>query len=305
MIGIDVGGANLKIADDSGIHVIYAPLWTGQKIAGLLEPFRSGTEQAAVVMSGELADCFPTKQDGIGWIFQEVTKVFPEAVFFGNDGRFHTRPDPSLAAANWLASAVLLEKTHEGQIFLDMGSTTTDIIPLHDVPGFYGYTDLRRLREGFLVYTGMLRTNIATQINHAVIGGISTPLAREYFACSADAHLVLGHISPEEYTVPPPDGGEKNLDGAMRRLARCACAGVDEIGISGCTALADAFWKAQQSEVTKCLQKAEEMGCPEGVITAGIGGRLFAGKPGHTSLDREFGPYADGFPAFAVRELAG
>jgi probable H4MPT-linked C1 transfer pathway protein len=305
MIGIDVGGANVKIADDSGIHVIYAPLWTGQKIAELLEPFRREGKQAAVVMSGELADCFQTKMDGIGWIMQEVRKVFPEAVFFGTDGRFHTRPDPSLAAANWLASAVLLEKTHGGQVFLDMGSTTTDIIPLHNVRDLHGYTDIQRLREGFLVYTGMLRTNIATQINRVVIGGMPTPLAREYFACSADAHLVLGHISPEEYTVPPPDGCEKTLDGAMRRLARCACADIDEIGRAGCTAIAREFWESQRSEVTRRLKDAEKRGCPDGIITAGIGGRLFASYPGNTSLDREFGSYADGFPAFAVRELAG
>ena len=48
MIGIDVGGANLKVVDDTGPHLHYCPLWEGAPLTTLLnkyvtEPDRSGS----------------------------------------------------------------------------------------------------------------------------------------------------------------------------------------------------------------------------------------------------------------------
>ena len=61
MIGIDVGGANVKIVAGDDVFIHYCPLWAGA-------PFKKppscppvGTDRAAVVMSGELADCFLIK----------------------------------------------------------------------------------------------------------------------------------------------------------------------------------------------------------------------------------------------------
>ena len=69
MIGIDVGGANLKVVDDEGVHIHYCPLWEGAPLTDLLRPVRkTGRMPAAVVMSGELADCFENKMQGISFI---------------------------------------------------------------------------------------------------------------------------------------------------------------------------------------------------------------------------------------------
>ena len=43
MIGIDVGGANLKIVDDDGPHIHYCPLWEGAPAHCSAEPVRHCT----------------------------------------------------------------------------------------------------------------------------------------------------------------------------------------------------------------------------------------------------------------------
>src|SRR5512137_2580485 len=154
MIGIDVGGANLKVVDDAGVHIHYCPLWEQAPITSLLRPYAvTSGPSAAVVMSGELADCFENKREGISFIVTKVTRAFPEARFYGTDARFHDRAVPQLAAANWLASADYLRSLHPDAILLDIGSTTADIIPLNRFDCLTGLTDTRRLQAGFLVYT--------------------------------------------------------------------------------------------------------------------------------------------------------
>jgi probable H4MPT-linked C1 transfer pathway protein len=183
MIGIDIGGANLKVVDDAGVHIHYCPLWQGAPLKDLLEPY---AEPAAVVMSGELADCFANKMEGIEWIVGAVRTVIPDAAFYGTDAAFHTRPVPALAAANWLASADYLREEYPDAVLLDVGSTTADIIPLNNFEHLKGLTDTRRLQKQYLVYTGMLRTNIATILSSVTLDGRVTPVSTEYFATSAD-----------------------------------------------------------------------------------------------------------------------
>ena len=166
MIGIDVGGANVKLVDDRGVHLHYCPLWEGAPLAELLRTHKKpGQDRAAVVMSGELADCFSSKMEGISFIVSTIKIVFPDAWFYGMDGRFHQEPVPELAAANWLASADFLRARYPASVLLDVGSTTADIIPLADFNQLTGLTDLKRLQKGYLRYTGMLRTPVATLIS--------------------------------------------------------------------------------------------------------------------------------------------
>ena len=163
MIGIDVGGANLKVVDKNGVHLHYCPLWEEAPVTDYLLRYVQGpADLAAVVMSGELADCFENKAQGISFIVGAVKAAFPRAKFYGTDARFHDGAAPFLAAANWLASADYLRIRHPGAVLLDIGSTTADIIPFGRFPELHGLTDLLRLQKGYLLYTGMLRTNIAT-----------------------------------------------------------------------------------------------------------------------------------------------
>jgi (4-(4-[2-(gamma-L-glutamylamino)ethyl]phenoxymethyl)furan-2-yl)methanamine synthase len=304
MIGIDVGGANVKIVEKNSVYTHYCPLWKHAPLRHLLELHRGGSSNAAVVMSGELADCFYRKTDGIRWIFHEVSQVFPGAVYYGMDARFHHEPVPELAAANWLVSADFLKDTHPGAVLVDIGSTTTDLIPLSNFEKLKGLTDLNRLQNGYLVYSGMLRTSIPTHITAVNLDGILTPVSTEYFACSGDVHLVLGQITSEQYISDPPDGGEKTLDGSLRRLARVVCADMEEIGETGAREIAKTFWKAQKELIISGINRVCEESPSGEVIFAGIGSSLFSKEYGGTDLAEVLGPGAEALPAYAVREVA-
>ena len=207
MIGIDVGGANLKIVNDEGVHIHYSPLWERSSLAKLLRQHAtSDQDPAAVVMSGELADCFETKLQGISYIVNAVRQAFPRALFYGTDARFHDHAIPLLGAANWLASADFLRARHPDAVLLDVGSTTADIIPLNHFDNLVGMTDLDRLQAGYLLYTGMLRTSIATLLGSVELAGVPTPVSTEHFIecrCSpcSRAHppvpLYLRYARPE------------------------------------------------------------------------------------------------------------
>ena len=304
MIGIDVGGANLKIVDEAGVHIHYCPLWERAPVMELLLPYATGkNDPAAVVMSGELADCFENKTQGVSFIVKAVRKAFPGAWFYGTDAQFHDYAVPQLAAANWLASADYLRTLHPDAVLLDIGSTTADIIPLNRFEMLKGLTDTKRLQAGYLIYTGMLRTSITALLRSVDIAGICTPVSAEYFATSADVHLVLGHIIPDLYTCDTPDRKEKTRIASMRRLARVVCADLDEIGTEGAEQIAEQFWDVQRAVICNQVNKIADVSGAKKIIVAGIGAPLFSAELCGTDLTRELGQAADALPAFAVREL--
>jgi hypothetical protein len=305
MIGIDVGGANLKIVDDAGAHTHYCPLWEGSPVTAVLERYVTDPgEPAAVVMSGELADCFSGKGEGISYIVNAVKKAFPNARFYGTDGQFHSSAVPQLAAANWLASADFLREEYPDAVLLDIGSTTADIIPLARFESLKGLTDLMRLQKGYLVYTGLLRGNIATLLRSVLLGGVDTPVSSEFFASAADAHLVLGHITSSQYTSDTPDKKEKTETASLHRLARVVCADLDEIGESGARRIAGQFWDVQKELIRIRVRNVMEASRLTSLLTAGTGASLFAQELGGNDLSGRIGKAADVLPAYAVREVA-
>ena len=62
ILGIDIGGANTKIASDDGkiVELHYIPLWKNTKLPEMLLEIaqRLKPDKVAVVMAGELADLF-------------------------------------------------------------------------------------------------------------------------------------------------------------------------------------------------------------------------------------------------------
>jgi probable H4MPT-linked C1 transfer pathway protein len=305
MIGIDVGGANLKVVDDDGPHLHYCPLWEGAPLTNLLNQYVTEPENpAVVVMSGELADCFESKMEGISFIVNAVRNVFHSARFYGTDGQFHDHAVPQLAAANWLASADYLREEYPDAVLLDIGSTTADIIPLMCFDSMKGLTDLLRLQKGYLIYTGMLRGNIATLLQSVTLDGVITPVSSEYFAISADAHLVMGHITPAQYTCDTPDKKEKTRAAALRRLARVVCADPEEIGSDGACQIAEQFWGKQRDLIGDQVHRIVAESGARQVIVAGIGASLFSRELHGIDLAKKMGSYAGALPAFSVREVA-
>ncbi|HWQ65092.1 MAG TPA: hydantoinase/oxoprolinase family protein [Methanospirillum sp.] len=302
MIGIDVGGANLKVVDSSGVHIHYCPLWQEAPIQELLTPY-AGSENAAVVMSGELADCFSSKQEGIEFIVSEVKAVFPDAIFYGMDGKFHTSAVPQLAAANWLAMADMLRHRYPGAVLVDMGSTTTDIIPLNAFDSMIGQTDLTRLQQGYLVYCGLLRTNVATLIQTAEVNGLNTPVSTEYFASTGDVYVALNRINEDLFSADTADRKGTDRTSCMRRLARVVCADLEEIGESGALDIAISVYKTQMSLIVRVVEKIVLYHGAKQIIAVGIGSALVAEWTGSRDLSTELGEYTDAMPAYAVREI--
>ena len=175
-IGIDIGGANLKAADAFGqaMSVPFA-MWKEadnlqQAIEEMLAPFQP-FDLLAVTMTAELADCFETKAIGVDFILSAVEQAADETpvVVWQTGAEFISvavaRDIPLLvAAANWHGLATWLGRlAPQGDaLLIDIGSTTTDIIPLlNGVPIPTGLTDRERLQAGELVYSGIGRTPVS------------------------------------------------------------------------------------------------------------------------------------------------
>ena len=184
ILGIDIGGANTKIASADGrlVELHYLPLWKNTKLPEVLREIsmRLKPKRVGVVITGELADCFQDKDSGLSYIIDAVNNAFQEAYFFTNDGVFTKEKKRGIAAANWMASALFVGKEFPDCIFLDIGSTTTDIIPIRDGVPLAGKTDFERLKRGELVYTGVLRTNIAAILNSVQLGGMRSGISSDY-----------------------------------------------------------------------------------------------------------------------------
>jgi hypothetical protein len=137
-----------------------------------------------------------------------------------------------------------------------------------------------------------------------MLNSVNTPVSSEYFAASADVHLVLGHIASEDYSTDTPDTKEKTRIAALRRLARVVCADLDEIGEHGAYQIAAQFWNAQKDLIRDQVWTVMEGSCSTSLLTAGIGASLFARELDGTELSRRIGEAADALPAYAVREVA-
>jgi probable H4MPT-linked C1 transfer pathway protein len=313
ILGIDIGGANTKLASSDGklAELHYIPLWKNTElpqalldISGRLKP-----EKAGAVITGELADCFPDKETGLSYIIDAVNNAFSDAYFLDNSGNFTKEKKRELAAANWMASALLVAMVFKECIFMDIGSTTTDIIPIEKGVPHAGKTDFERLKNSELVYTGVLRTNIATILKTVKLNGNTFRTSSELFAITADAYMVLGMISGEEYTCDTPDGGGKNLVDAKRRLARIVCADLTEIGDDEIVSIARQVMEKQVKEITDALRDLAKKLMLNRMVACGLGEFLAekaAVELGYelVLISEKYGKELSRvFPAYAVAQL--
>ena len=242
-VGVDVGGANLKFAGNAACAIEPFALWqnpsqlskTLQQQLQKFEPF----DRLAVTMTGELADCYRNKQHGVSEIVNAVQEGFAAKapLFYQTTGRFADATDANTnylltAASNWHAMAAVAGQWSPECILVDIGSTTTDIIPIASgVPIAKGQTDLTRLENCELLYTGVGRTNVAAVVNEISFNGKQVPIASEFFASIKDAYVVLGlHHEDDPLDDNNADGRPSTRPFAMHRLARVLCSDVGEIG---------------------------------------------------------------------------
>lgn len=228
VLGLDIGGANLKAATPDGraVSVPFA-LWKHPEklpdaLAELVARFPDATD-LAVTMTGELCDCFETKRQGVNAILDatEHAAAGRPVRVWGTDGAFHTVEEArakhlTVAAANWHALATFAGRyvpTGRSQL-IDIGSTTTDIIPLRDgKPIAVGLTDYDRLKNRELLYFGVRRTPLSSLNLHH-------PVMAEHFATTQDIFLVLGHLREDPSDCDTADNRPATRAFALARLAR-------------------------------------------------------------------------------------
>jgi probable H4MPT-linked C1 transfer pathway protein len=236
----------------------------------------------AVTMTAELSDVFRTKREGVGFVLDAIeataeapVRVFSTAGEFVNPGVARARP-LDVAASNWVATALLVGRFVPEALLVDVGSTTTDVVPV--VGGrvaAVGRTDPERLLASELVYTGVVRTNVAAMVRSVPLRGGRCPVASELFAVSGDVHVLLGALEPEDYTGPTPDGRPPTPEFAAERLARVVCADAEMLAPGEIRAIATAVAEAQVEEVAATLARvAGRIGRALPVVTTGLGSFL-------------------------------
>ncbi|MCL2452305.1 MAG: H4MPT-linked C1 transfer pathway protein, partial [Alphaproteobacteria bacterium] len=165
IIGWDVGGAHLKAARaEKGVITqavqIPSPLWLGvdelERAYAQAEAAVGRAPLNAVTMTGEQCDAFVTRAEGVTGLSAIMIRLLrPDRIIFYAGRNGFVPPDQleaevlAIASANWHASAALAGRRIGLGLFIDMGSTTTDIIPLHaGRPANLGFTDAERLQHG-------------------------------------------------------------------------------------------------------------------------------------------------------------
>lgn len=246
VLGIDIGGANIKAATSDGdcVTIPFAMWLTPDELADSLVALaeRMGPVSAwAVTMTGEMADAYYDRAVGVGRIADQTRKAADRAMvsdiaFYGVDGRFMELaevlefPD-ACASANWHALAHWLAgHIDSSALLIDVGSTTTDIIPLR--PGMVATesrTDFDRLLAGELVYLGGGRTPVCALIDSASFRGHRVPVMREVFATTDDCALVLGWTAEDPADRMTSDSMPRTEAAAVNRLARMI--GLDHRGL--------------------------------------------------------------------------
>jgi len=154
VLGWDIGGANTKatlIKTENGkifevkTALEYFPFWKRdtKQLCALLSKIRdeiAGSNKldcTAVTMTAELSDVYHTKREGVNHILDCIKQVFAETQILVLDTNGSLRSVESakdeplkVAAANWAATGWLVAQYISDCVVVDVGSTTTSIIPV-------------------------------------------------------------------------------------------------------------------------------------------------------------------------------
>ena len=208
------------------------PLWLGlHHLDAAFEALKSRLGDPlvhAITMTGELCDAFASRRDGVAGlaaIAANHLRGTPVRLYAGRLG-FRQLDEAAeyadaVASANWHASASLVALRLPNALFVDVGSTTADLVPVvGGAVAAVGYTDGERLAAGELVYTGMARSFVMALADRAPFRGVWTPLMNEYFASSADVRRILGDLPEGADRMATADSREKTPLASSARLAR-------------------------------------------------------------------------------------
>ncbi len=239
VLGWDLGGAHTKAVlvtpGPSVAHVALepCPLWRGltelnAAAERVLSALPAVPRRHAATMTGELTDAFANRAAGVAALVSGLQRRLPHGelhIYAGRAGFLtpavsRTRADV-VASANWMASGLFAAARVTAGLFIDIGSTTTDIAPFAEGRlRAVGYRDHERLQHGELVYTGVVRTPVMALARSVPFAGSANPLMAEHFATTADVYRVLNLLPEQADTAPTADGGARTPAASAVRLAR-------------------------------------------------------------------------------------
>lgn len=323
IIGWDIGGAHLKavMLDTDGI-VIFAkqvacPLWQGMHhlqqaidtlMSALSETHANLSEMRhAVTMTGELADIFTSRHDGVNQIAaciqrklvtQHDKKLEQEQsnmLFYAGDAGFVgfeqiANYSSKIASANWHLSVSYAANASSEGLFIDIGSTTTDLIPFAaGKPLNLGATDAERMRHGELIYTGVVRTPLMALGQVVAFGAHQYWVAAEHFATTADVYRLTGELSATDDMAATADGADKSEAATMRRLARMVGHDVEDADATSWLGLAHSFRERQLGILEQAISTMLNRGAiSENAPFIGAGCGVFLVKILADRFDRPF-----------------
>jgi probable H4MPT-linked C1 transfer pathway protein len=212
-----------------------------------------------------------------------------------------------VASANWLAAAALAG-SYAGDgaaLFVDVGSTTTDVVELWQgkpVPG--AWTDVERLKSGELVYTGVRRTPVC-----ALPG---PKIAAELFAATLDVYLTLDLLPEDDGDCNTADGRPATKPCAHVRLARMLGGDGDTVSEQETAALAREAMDRQTEQIGHAVDNIRRRmpEPPQAFVVSGSGSflarRIVSSFGANVvSLDDRLGPQlSEAACAYAVAVLA-
>ncbi len=272
VLAMDIGGANLKVADGCSFgRSVSFPLWrTPERLSAALSALLAETPETSrlvATMTGELADCYATKVEGVRAIVRALVEAAGGRALrvYLTTGEF-VEPEraveqPLLAAAsNWHALARFAARwCAECGLLVDIGSTTTDVIPiLAGEPSPRGRTDPERLLHGELVYTGVVRSPVCSVVRTLPWRDGRCRVAQELFATTLDAYLLLGDIAEDEHDTNTADGRGATRSAAHDRLARTICADRTMFSWLDAQASAREIARSQEADLAAALWQVVE-----------------------------------------------
>jgi probable H4MPT-linked C1 transfer pathway protein len=322
--GWDVGGAHLKAAQLDRAARLHAAvqvpcrLWLGMEhLHRAIEEALAGlhaSHRHAITMTGELADVFADRAEGVGRIAETMRGFFARdelRVYAGAAG-FVAAADAAarareVASANWHASARYAAARRAEGLLVDIGSTTTDLVPFaRGESRAQGVTDAERLAAGELVYTGVTRTPVMAIARSVACDGVRVPLMAELFATAADVHRLTGALPDDADQHPAADGRGKSDTESARRLARMLGRDASEVGID--------VWRRVARELSerqlRCVHDAAAVVLSRGERKAGAGsgdapsGDAFSGDASALALADDAPVVGAGVGRFLAAALA-
>ena len=291
--GFDIGGANTDLAvidfEDGEIKNIevdfaYLPMWSNNDdlshvLIELIEKICpvSQIDAVGISMTAELVDAYDTKKEGVLDVVEKCEQTFDcPLAYVGIDGMLSKeeieKTPLKAAAANWIATAQIATLISDNCIFIDTGSTTTDIIPIKDGSECaVGKSDFDRSATGELVYTGTLRTNLASFLDKVELNGKQYRVASELFAQTADVYMVLDLITEEDYICDTFDGEGKSKIDCARRIARVVCADLEMLSMEDIVEMSKVIHQKQIEQIADGLKQVVETQKLDLIVTTGLG----------------------------------